>query len=97
MYPECGWGKLHFWAMFIGANLTLLPSKHFVVVKGIAASYIDYPCEAIRYWNLGPRSARSSSFASFIFFFGVDVHTLTPWRAQPSLPKPMGMRYAITA
>jgi cytochrome c oxidase subunit 1 len=73
MYPEWA-GKLHFWAMFIGANITFFP-QHFLGRQGMPRRYIDYP-EAFAYWNYVSSWGAFLSFASFLFFIGVMVWTL---------------------
>jgi len=77
MAPEWA-GKLHFWMMFIGANMTFFP-QHFLGRQGMPRRYIDYP-EAFAYWNYVSSWGAFLSFASFLFFIGVITYTLLAGR-----------------
>jgi cytochrome c oxidase subunit 1 len=64
MYSEA-FGKLHFWLMFIGANIAFFP-MHFLGLSGMPRRYADYP-NAFAGWNF------ISSLGAFISFAGVLV------------------------
>ena len=91
MIPEWA-GKLHFWAMFIGANVTFFP-QHFLGRNGMPRRYIDYN-EAFALWNYVSSIGAFISFGSFVFFIVILFKTLlSPKNATE--PNPWG-EYADT-
>jgi cytochrome c oxidase subunit 1 len=92
-------GKLHFWLMFVGANLTFFP-MHFLGLAGMPRRIADYP-DAFAGWNFVASIGSYISFAGLlVFLFGIaqafarKQHTAgNPWGAgattlEWTLPSP---------
>jgi len=61
-------GKLHFWLMFISANLTFFP-MHFLGLAGMPRRYVDYP-DAYAGWNLvASLGAYLGGLATLLFLY----------------------------
>ena len=61
-------GKLHFWLMFISANLTFFP-MHFLGLAGMPRRYVDYP-DAYAGWNLvASYGAYLGGLATLLFLY----------------------------
>src|SRR5579885_1976913 len=77
-------GKLHFWVMFVGVNLTFFP-MHFLGLAGMPRRYADYP-DAFAGWNyVASVGSFISGFGVLIFLFGM-VEAFTKKRAVGNHP-----------
>ena len=66
-YPEA-LGKLQFWTLFVGVNLTFFP-MHFLGLAGMPRRYADYP-DAFAGWNMvASLGSYISAFSAVLFVF----------------------------
>jgi cytochrome c oxidase subunit 1 len=72
-YPE-SLGKLHFWVMFIGVNLTFFP-MHFLGLSGMPRRIPDYP-DAFAGWNMVSSIGSAVSAAGALLFLYIVLRTL---------------------
>jgi cytochrome c oxidase subunit 1 len=80
-------GKLHFWLMFIGANLAFFP-QHFLGLAGMPRRYADYP-DAFAGWNMVSSIGSYIAFAGFlVFLYGIAAQFA---RKVPAAANPWGV------
>ena len=68
-------GKLQFWTLFVGVNLTFFP-MHFLGLAGMPRRYADYP-EAFAGWNMvASLGSYLSAFSALVFVY-ILIRTVT--------------------
>ncbi|MCH8139258.1 MAG: cytochrome c oxidase subunit I [Proteobacteria bacterium] len=72
-YPET-LGKIQFWTMFIGVNVTLIP-MHFLGLAGMPRRIPDYP-DAFAGWNMISSIGSYIAAASAVLFVYIVIRTL---------------------
>ena len=77
-------GRVHFWLLFIGVNLTFFP-MHFLGLAGMPRRIPDFP-DAYAGWNAVASFGSNVSTVASLFFFYVVYATLTAGEKCPDDP-----------
>jgi len=77
-------GKLHFWVMFVGVNLTFFP-QHFLGLAGMPRRLADYP-DAFAGWNLVSSIGSFMSGAGVLIFLVCMAHAFVAKRRAGNNP-----------
>jgi len=79
-------GKLHFWLMFIGVNMTFFP-QHFLGLAGMPRRTVDY-VDAFHEWNMVSSIGSYISLVGLMVFIACMVQALV--RKQRAAANPWG-------
>ncbi|SNT47558.1 cytochrome c oxidase subunit 1 [Actinomadura meyerae] len=87
-----GWGKLHFWTLFLGFHTTFLV-QHWLGAEGMPRRYADYPDQFATLNLISSIGSFVLGASTFAFLWNVvrswrhgeKVHTDDPWGAGGSL------------
>ncbi|HET7024907.1 MAG TPA: cytochrome c oxidase subunit I [Gemmatimonadales bacterium] len=78
-------GKVHFWLMLIGFNLTFFP-MHFLGLNGMPRRVYTYPAGlGFSFWNAVATAGSLILGTSFLVFL---INIIKTWRTRPTTPIP---------